>query len=69
MIDCICPQCNKIMLHLMTSNHYYCGKCKIKYLSFLEGAFNNYQLLVNEDFFAEGTFEHCCRLFKLKVFS
>ena len=69
----ICPQCNSQMLYNGTYEVYFCNneetQCKMEYNLCLDvGDKYNYQFLVNDKVIATGTFEECCRIFKLKAF-
>lgn len=68
----ICPQCDKLMLYDKDMGSCYCNTCQIKYFEHLNNAPHdllNGKFIVNAAIYAEGTFEYCCRAYKLKVFS
>lgn len=64
----ICPQCSKEMISYLR-NIAACAYCSIEYY----GEYENRQLYlntlrVNHKFFVRGSFDYCCRYFKLKTF-
>lgn len=69
MIDYSCPQCNNIMQYVREGNFYHCHNCLITYFDKLKNHADNNKLWIKGKFFAEGTFEYCCRVYKLKAFS
>lgn len=67
-LDRICPQCNNLMFfddNISTSN---CSSCDIQYNEYQANSISNFQFLLNRNILAIGTFEYCCRIYKLKVF-
>lgn len=47
---------------------YQCKKCEIVHLGDMENHTSNGNFYVKNIFIANGTFEECCRIYKLKVF-
>ncbi len=69
-----CPQCNELMVLANYDLYYKCKLCCIKYyLISVNDAHPIVKSLdntfwVNDDLLCEGTFEECCKFYKLKVF-
>lgn len=72
----ICPGCNSLLMMCPdTEVLYHCSKCKISFAIYRENKEGNFYINDLEPRkytggpFCSGTFEHCCRIYKLKVFS
>lgn len=64
----LCPGCNTVMDYNAETVIYKCDKCFIIYLDELDNHSNNGNFFVEGDLFTNGTFEYCCRVYKLKAF-
>lgn len=67
-----CPGCNNIMNEEICGSglppNYYCLPCGIFYLKLHEIQIHNSEFIVNGKTLCHGTFNHCCRIYKLKAF-
>lgn len=77
----LCPECNQPMCErefIYHTSDYYCNNCDILYSSeftssdkiyFKSRLIKNYSNDFKKQLILYGTFEECCRLYKLRVFS
>lgn len=63
-----CPECNALLPYDSDNVLYQCLKCKIVYLGDMDYDTRNGNFYVNEKLIFNGTFEECCRAYKLKAF-
>ena len=68
-----CPECNNIMEEEFCGKgvppNYICDKCNIIYVEQHKDSERFSQFCVNKIILCQGTFEHCCRIYKLKCFT
>lgn len=76
----LCPKCNQEMIvyrgyHGQFSPDYICNSCNIIYVTeyFINGELYSGRLTLNNldpcNVIVTGTFEYCCRIYKLKCFT
>ncbi len=64
----ICPQCNNEMYEFTHPYSQIFNEIRCKNKCIIYDIFTR-TLIVDNKFLERGTFEECCRIFKLKVFS
>ena len=68
-----CPGCNNIMEEedcgIDLPPNYVCGECEIIYLKRNDSEIHLSDIVVKNNVLCKGTFDYCCRIYKLKCFT